>query len=449
MFPAYLDYLYRLGEFNIKLGLDTIRSMLNRLGNPHNHPRIIHLAGTNGKGSTLKTIEKLLVQSGYKTGSTVSPHLVSFNERFRINGCAIDDESLNAAFRQVCHACDIDLDLSSSRSRDGKLQPTFFEFALAMAFVLFEAAGVDFILLETGLGGRLDATNVIETPLACVITRIALDHQEYLGDTIDQIAFEKLGILKTGTPVFIAPQQDSVSRLIQSHCQVEGYSCVSCPEDFFWEERVGRVQFTIRLSGGSETVDSQIRKEISPRQVGLVGSHQNDNIITALAVYTYAVPQDRQLDESTIARIIENLSWKGRLQFLGNKNEILLDGAHNASGMQALLSYLSKEHAEKRILFALGWMKNKDLLSVFDLFPCDNITFIPMEIDSDRAENGEVAYSVLKNRSVIVYPIQKPFELVMNQMNNKLPDHDLLVVAGSLYLVGAFLALWEKENFSH
>jgi dihydrofolate synthase / folylpolyglutamate synthase len=449
VFPKYLDFLYRLGEFNIKLGLDTIRSMLNHLGNPHNHPRIIHIAGTNGKGSTLKTIEKLLVESGYRTGSTVSPHLVSFNERFRINGCAIDDERLNAAFRQVCKACDIDLNLSSPRSRDGSLQPTFFEFALAMAFVLFKAAGVDFILLETGLGGRLDATNVIENPLACVITRIALDHQEYLGDTINQIALEKLGILKTDTPVFIARQQDSVSQLIQSHCQTNGYTPVSCPEDFFWEEKAGLFQFSITLSGGSETVNSQIRKKISPRQVGLMGAHQNDNIVTALAVYTYSVTRDRQLDDSTIARIIENLSWKGRLQYLGEKNEILLDGAHNASGMRALLSYLSKEHAGKRILFALGWMKNKDLLSVFDLFPRDNITFIPMEIDSDRAENGEVAYSVLKNRGVNVCPVQKPSELVMNQMGKKLPDHDLLVVAGSLYLVGAFLAMWEKGTLSY
>ncbi len=445
MDPSYLDYLYRLGEFNIKLGLDTIRSMLDRLGNPHHHPRIIHLAGTNGKGSTLKTLESLLLESGYTTGSTISPHLIFINERFRINGSSIDNERLNTAFRKVCRACDINLDLSSSVSRDGKLRPTFFEFLLAIAFVLFEAAKVDYILLETGLGGRLDATNVIEKPLACIITRIALDHQEYLGDTFEDITHEKLGILKNDSPVFVASQRETVTQTIKSHCYSHGYEFYSSPEDFYHKETSTDTRLFFRSLIYSNSSVSEWM-EYSIKKFGLPGDHQKDNILTAIATYLFAVPKESQLDQEGVARVVENLRWSGRLQYLGKKNDILLDGAHNESGMKALLSYLTTFVLQKRVLFALGWMKNKELLGIFDLFCCDHFTFIPIEIDNDRSEKGEVVFQALQDKNLNVLQKGNCTELVVAKQVGSLPAHDLLVVAGSLYLVGEFLELWNRSE---
>jgi len=446
VYSAYLDFLYRLGEFNIKLGLDTIRAMLSKIGNPHRHPRIIHIAGTNGKGSTLVTLERLLLDSGYTTGSTISPHLISFNERFRINGQSIDDERLNEAFRYVCQGCDINLDLSRPGSTDGELNPTFFEFALAMAFVLFDRSGVDFIILETGLGGRLDATNVIEHPLACVLTRIALDHQEYLGNTIEQITMEKLGILKKNTPVFVAPQQAMVTKTIQTYCKNNGYEFHGYPKDFRIEKQAGDLLFSFNRYKYQLDADSWEKKRVQVPSVGLLGDHQFENIMTALAVYFHVVPDEKQLCESAVGRTLGNLRWPGRMQYLGKGKKVLLDGAHNVSGMHALLTYLTAEYSGKRIFWALGWMKNKQFLSIFNSFDCTNITFIPMEIDNDRAETGESISLALIKKRLNVLPSRKTPSLVTSEMDSSLPDHDLLVVAGSLYLVGEFLEAWNRAG---
>ena len=181
MSPLQLSKLFSLQSDKIKFGLDNIRNLLERLGNPQDNQKIIHFAGTNGKGSTLITLEKLLIKSGFKTGSTISPHLISLNERYRINSEIINDQDLTFAFEQVKKVCILDDDLSPI-SKTSSLKPSFFEFSLAMAFVIFRLKKVDYILLETGLGGRLDATNIIKNPLACVITKIDIDHTEYLGN---------------------------------------------------------------------------------------------------------------------------------------------------------------------------------------------------------------------------------------------------------------------------
>jgi len=440
---VFLDYLYRLGEFNIKLGLDTIRSMLERLGNPHRHPRIIHIAGTNGKGSTLIALESLLMTSGYSTGSTISPHLLSFNERFRINGKPVDDATLNQAFQRVCNGCGIRL--HSPVSEDGLLRPTFFEFAMAMAFVIFESAGVDFILLETGLGGRLDATNVIETPLACVITRIAMDHQEYLGDTLEQITTEKLGILKRGSPVFVAKQEKRVKQFIHHYCRSTSQPAFFWPEDFFATRSQAMTVFHTRsaptsCSANPGSISTSIRKN------GLLGAHQTDNVLCALAVYHFAVPAEKRLGEKETALVIAKLHWPGRLHYLGREKKILLDGAHNGSGIKSLMDYLQAVHPDKRILFAVGWMKKKELFSDIDMSMSQfrNIRFIPMQMESTRSETVDNVCQKLSQTGCFALPAMNCRELAAAHHDGRLPAHDLLVVAGSLYLVGEFLNHWKS-----
>jgi len=230
--PKHLEELYSLGMSNIKLGLSNIKRILSGLDNPHNHPRIIHFAGTNGKGSTLVVLEKLLLKSGYTVGSTISPHLVKFNERFRIDGKSIDDHFLDLAFLEICQVCKIDPENFAESAQKSEIRPTFFEFSIAIAFLLFSWKKVDFILLETGLGGRLDATNVVLNPLACVLTKIAIDHQEYLGDSIEEITQEKLGIVKKEAKVFVANQDKKVKILIDKYFNKNNIKYKKSPDDF-------------------------------------------------------------------------------------------------------------------------------------------------------------------------------------------------------------------------
>lgn len=449
MSPRYLSFLYNLGQFNIKLGLRTIGTMMEKLDNPHHHPRIIHFAGTNGKGSTLATLENLILKSGYSVGSTISPHLVSFNERFRINGVPVEDAELDAAFETVCQAIDIKPDLSQAGSVDGTINPTFFEFSMAMAFVIFRARCVDYILLETGLGGRLDATNVITHPLACVLTRIAYDHQEFLGDTLEAIAAEKLGILKPGSPVFVSNQESNVLQQIRTYCSQIGVTCFFNPQHFgsrVLDTGSGMTEYFV--GSGLHATDDVGLKEHRVRLVnpGLIGDHQRENMATALAVYFAVVPKEKWLSEQQIAQALGKLKWRGRLDYLDEKKQILIDGAHNASGVESLIAYLQEAHPHDRILFAISWKKRKELLSVLKDGFLDAVRFLPIKMASESGEDIEVISAALKKQGHHVYPAIPVSTLIENMQTGRLPDHDLLVIAGSLYLVGEFLEKWDLSQ---
>lgn len=433
MKSQFLEFLLNLGLFNIKLGLSTIQGMLERLGNPHLHPRIIHFAGTNGKGSTLSTLEKLLLDAGYSTGSTVSPHLISYNERFRINGQPVSDEALNTAFIKVCKACDIDLALTSPVSKDGDLRPTFFEFSIAIAFELFRSFKVDYILLETGMGGRLDATNVVVSPIACVLTRIALDHQEYLGNSIEEITDEKLGILKNGSSVFVSNQEATVLQRILKRCRDEALDVYSSPKDFGFSQENGIC--TYRLLD---------KKLIKLKKQSLVGDYQKENTATALAVFQKITHDQNSLTGSEIVNSLQSVTWNGRLQFLNEK--VLIDGAHNESGINALLSYLKKYQTGKKIIFAIAWKKDKTIENVLKSVQPDQFKFLPVEMKSDSAESMDTVKMLLTKNMFHVEPSLPVEELICKIKDSSLPEHDLLVVAGSLYLLGEFLTVWNKIN---
>jgi len=440
--PEKLKYLYQLGEFNIKLGLANIREMLVRLGQPQRHPRLIHLAGTNGKGSTLAALEKMLLDSGYSTGSTISPHLISFNERFRLNGLPVDNRRLDALFERVCRQCDIHPEAAEIVSRDGRIRPTFFEWVTAMAFCLFQEEAVDYVLLETGLGGRLDATNAVESPIACVITRIAFDHQEFLGETLEAIADEKLGILKSGTPVFVAAQEDRILFHIQQVCRQRGISCFFAPQHFsHCRQPDNKTRFT--FGGVGTKGEEESAETIELEEIGLRGDHQKDNLATALAVYHRVVPLSRRMNEATLAKSIRNLTWPGRLQYLDPGNQLLVDGAHNASGMQTLLAYLSTRHARDRMLFAITWMKGKNVSTVLPAFGGLNIVFIPVHLELARAESNEVIADGLVAAGLKVMETVTVTQLIDRWLRRDLPDHEVLVVAGSLYLTGAVMNEWQ------
>lgn len=445
MDAAYIEFLYSLGQFNIKLGLSTIRAMLNRMGNPHHHPRIIHIAGTNGKGSTLATIEQLLLDTGFTTGSTISPHLIKFNERFRICGRSASDEDLNQAFERICRACDIDLDLSKPESRDGSISPTFFEFAIALAFEVFRSHKVDFIILETGLGGRLDATNVVDNPLACVLTRIGYDHQEFLGETLEEITWEKMGILKTNSPVFVTQQLERVKQVIKNHCLDVGIKAFFSPEDFSADYTDVSHETIYRLITRNHK-NSAIPLEIPVPFQSLAGDHQKHNTATALALYHSIIPESRRLSKDRIIKSLQNVTWRGRLEYLDESKRILLDAAHNESAIKCLFDFLKQKHHDQRILFAIGWKKDKQIVDVIDLNGLERVDFLPINQKNEKALDADKVTELLADRNFSTLQAIDTAELVEGITNNSLPEHDLLVIAGSIYLLGEFLEKWQSPQ---
>ncbi len=445
MQAKYLDFLYGLGIFNIKFGLKNIRSILKKLDDPHRHPRIIHIAGTNGKGSTLAVLERLLFDSGYSTGSTISPHLISFNERFRVNGIQAKDQALNRAFQRVRQACGIDADLSLRSIQKAKIKPTFFEYSIAMAFAIFQECKVDFILLETGLGGRLDATNVVENPLVCILTRIAIDHQEYLGDTIESITAEKLGILKNNAQVFVAPQEERVLRQIRNKCREKEVQCVFSPKHFSFFPGNGSMntEYHFQSIFPKSLNMSKPSRVITIDNPGLVGDHQRENFATAMAAYFAMVPANNQLEDEQINTSLQNLKWPGRLEYFGENGSILLDGAHNVSGMTGLLEYLRSKHGSERIIFAISWMNTKRMLPAFEVFSNSRIAFQPIQMKTDESVRGEDVFNALEEKKHEVFPSIDVETLVDNIKSGSLADFDLLVISGSLRLLGEFLEEWK------
>lgn len=446
MNPAYLDYLYTLGEFNIKLGLNSITDMLERLNNPHHHPRIIHIAGTNGKGSTLVTLERFLIDKGYRTGSTISPHLISFNERFRINGESVADDILDAVFEQVCEALDIDFRNDQKQSRCGRFRPTFFEFAITLAFVLFKKEKVDYILLETGLGGRLDATNVIRSPLACIITRIAIDHQDYLGHSIESITDEKLGIVKPGTPLFVAEQEEAVKKRIKKRCLNHNSNVWFSGEDFGYESFGHTLEFYSNCHAPEDPSSSEEKFQVSMEKIRLPGNHQLENIATAVSVFHYIAADCHLLTGDFFSDSLSRVEWPGRLQFLDRSCTILIDGAHNVSGMESLMSFLKHRFPDRKIIFAICWKKGKNFIEVFKKYDTSNIRFIPVRIGSERSESVEIIYQVLRANGLFCSKPLTIAQLMEKTAALDTSDNEILVIAGSLYMLGEFLEIWNNRE---
>jgi dihydrofolate synthase / folylpolyglutamate synthase len=443
----YLDFLYRLGVFNIKLGLENINNILGNINNPQQHPRIIHIAGTNGKGSTLVTIEKLLLESGCSTGATISPHLVSFNERFRINGESISDDLLNEAFLKVCEACDIDINNLENYSGESTINPTFFEFALTMAFYAFHQKKVDYILLETGLGGRLDASNVVENPIACVFTKIDYDHQEFLGDTLELITNEKLGILKTGAKVFVAQQQQCVTDQILTVCRDRAFECYTAGQNFsFQPEEAGAVSYCFKNLISIINQNKQISNKIRINEMALVGEHQQENVATAIAVYFSVIEENKRLSNNQIKTSLKKINWPGRIQYLNTQKSILLDGAHNICGMRSLLSYLAQNHSADKILFATTWMEGKEIIPALDEFDLSRVTFLPVKIEMVGTAQIKNVSDGLIQKGYQTLPMTNSDDLIAKYVHQKTPEYDLVLIAGSLYLLGEVLTKINNES---
>lgn len=403
---AVLDALFNL-RGKIELGLGPTTRLLEKLGRPERGLDVVHIAGTNGKGSTLAGLEALLSASGFKTGAFISPHLVRFNERYRINGRPVEDGTLDRALEAVCAALGVRPE-DLPRTDEKTLGASFFEISFALALWIFAQEGVDWALIETGLGGRLDATNALEAPRACVLTRIGLDHMDYLGETLPEIAQEKLAILKPGALAVLAPQVELVRALARRKAQ----------------------------DLGLELIEAQ-PEATEGLELGLVGAYQRENLATALTAYQRLCPPARQLDRAGVAQTFKNLRWPGRLEYVAPN--LLLDGAHNQDGLAGLLAHLKERHGHQRILLGLGWMQGKNLLEPLQETDLD-LTFLPLKGRFYGAEPQPEAS--LRPLGPCLEPLD-PGDALTAWRRGEFDRFDLTVLAGSLYLIGELKALLE------
>ncbi len=409
-YSACIDYLYGLQKHGIKLSLDTMRALVERLGHPERRLRVLHIGGTNGKGSTAAIAAAILQASGRRVGLYTSPHLVEFRERIRVNGEMISEERMADLTERIQAAS-----LGS--------EPTFFEATTALAFLYFAEAQVDIAVLEVGLGGRFDATNVVN-PLACAITTIALDHQEHLGHTVEAIAFEKAGIIKPSVPVVmgrIAPGAAVVIRRIAAQ-----------QEASVWE--LGR-DFSV-IGEGSDHFAYRGGRSIDDLSCALSGHHQLDNAACALALLEGAQRTGITIEESAIREGLRSVTWEGRLERIEQNPTILLDGAHNPAAAEALAEYLGAfVGPESRVILVLGMMRDKDHRGF--VAPLQRLIsqVIVTQASLARSSTVQELRAVLAEWRVPVHEVPRPADAVA-RARTLATSRDLICVTGSLMLLG-------------
>ncbi len=393
----------------IDLSLKRLEKLLNKLGNPHlNLPKTIHIAGTNGKGSTQSFIRNILVLNGYSCDAYISPHLTKFNERIILNNKHVSSKKLYQTLDFV------------NKINDGN-PITFFEITTAAAFILFERSCSNFLILETGLGGRLDATNIIPKKLCSIITPISYDHEEYLGKTIQKITKEKLGIIKKSDFILISNQKKEVMKLIKNKFTKN--------ENIYYFGKNFRIN-EIRKNKFEFKFNNKKRIVSRPK---LNGAHQLENASVALAFAEIIKKKKIKMDFSKINRAIRNTIWPGRLEILKYYDKtIILDGSHNIDGAEKLSQFLKSKKIKPIVIF--GMLKNKKI-DVFLKIIKDQIKQI-IAIKIPNEENAFNSKEIIKKCELLSIDYLK-----INNLKNiikyvKKSNRGVYLITGSLYLVG-------------
>ena len=420
-YNSCLKTLYSLRRYGIILGLDIIGNMLKGVGNPQNNFNTIHVAGTNGKGSIASALSTILHKAGYKVGLYTSPHLVRFNERICINNHPVSNEDVVTAYKAVKNA------------HHGSREPTFFEFTTAMAFNVFGRHNVEWAVIETGMGGRLDATNII-VPALTVITNISLEHKLYLGNTISEITREKGGIIKKGIPVVTGVTQKNAVSVLASMAKSQSAPFYRFKDAF----RIRRNRNTTFNYFGIDHVWRHI-------QTGLIGKHQISNAALVLAACELLIKNNLNLTLKNIKDGLEQNRWPGRLEIVSSSPLILLDGAHNFIAARHLARYLSENLSDRNITLVIGILDDKPYKAILnDLLPlCRKVILTRPKID--RALEPEKLYPVARKIISDIHVIPDVDKAIIHAVGNASPE-DAVCIAGSLYVVGEAKELFEKRT---
>ncbi len=419
-----LDYLYGLEKFGMVFGLTQVERILNAIGNPHQEIQAIHVGGTNGKGSTAAMMSSVLQKEGYRVGLYTSPHLIRFTERIQVNGEEIEEEEV-ASLTQW---------MKKKIETAGIAPPfTFFDFTTAMALQYFSQKWVDLAILEVGLGGRLDSTNVID-PLISIITNVAKDHEAYLGKTILKIAQEKAGIIKRGKPLITAATQPQVLRLFSKICQEKG-------SPFF---RVGKEFRYVRAEGGDFDYEGLNRK-LWGIPLNLKGFHQIINATTALGAMEVLEDLGYRVSTDAMADGLREVDWPGRLETVSSSPRVILDGAHNPAGALVLKESLEKEFQYRHLILLIGIMKDKDIQSMLHLLAPLADHIILAQPHTDRAAAPSLLKKALDQNGKKAEVAEELNEAIERGLSLTQKE-DLLCITGSLYTVGEARAYFYPES---
>lgn len=424
-----VDYIETIPKFTVKHPPEHTRELLSRLGNPQEGIKIIHAAGTNGKGSVCAYLNAMLLAGGKKTGLFTSPHLVRINERFQINGEDVSDEQFLDAFLKVEKA-------AKEYEAEGEGHPSYFETLFLMGMLIFKEAGVEYLVMETGLGGRLDATNVVEKPLACIITSISRDHTEYLGDTLEAIAGEKAGIIKAGVPVIYDASQPGPASVIAAKAKEMGSPAWPMEPSFYEMKTQSRegITFTFAYPGG----------EKAELAIPYVAKYQMMN--ASLAFYMMHILQDvHDIPKNVLAEGLSKIKWPCRMEMAAPG--VIIDGAHNEDGIAQFVStagYFAKENEITILFTAVADKHYHEMIGEI----CEGIHpshVVATQIDGSRVVPAEVLAEDFRKAGctdVCAEPeIGAAYEKALGKKGS-----GMLFCVGSLYLAGELKAYLAKRN---
>ena len=423
----YISLIEELKKRGSVPGLDAIEGLLEELGHPEDNLKVVHIAGTNGKGSIFAYLSSILIAAGFKVGRYISPTISCYEERFQINGEYITKDELARLYNIVEEA------MKREEEKTG-LKPTLFEVETAISFLYFKEEKVDYALIEVGMGGRMDATNVIRHPELTVISSISYDHQAFLGDTLEEIAWQKAGIIKESCPVVLSENSDEVCKVIEQEATKKKVKCIEIkPTDY---EVLSETPY------GSTFLWKEQRYETK-----LPGRHQVSNAVTALAASEYLFRKDyeknnarkaiaEELDEMNVKSAqqggIIRTCWPGRLEVLKKEPLFYRDGAHNPDGAKKLAAFLQKYFTNKRIIYIMGVLKDKEYKKMLRyLMPMAKEVYV-FKPKNERGLSAQILADTIKEVADVSVTIESDVNAaVFRALDTAKPD-DVLVACGSL-----------------
>ena len=410
-FEKAREYIDNLNKFGSVLGLDSIKALLDVLGNPQEELKVIHVAGTNGKGSTIAFMESILVEAGYKVGKYISPVVFDYLEKYQINGEYISEEKFEKLVGRTKGAIE---ELVGEQG----IQPTIFEVETAMAFEYFREEKCDIVLLETGMGGDMDATNVCDKVLASVIVSISLDHIGFLGDTIEEIAYHKAGIIKENCPVVVMKQRQEVIEVVKKY---------------------------------ADKMKSQmyIADETS-LQISLKGEWQQYNAGVAVKVMEIIGKQGYTITDEHISKGLMNTKWPGRFEKLSENPLVIIDGAHNPDAAKSLRATLDMEYKDTKLVYIMGVLGDKDYTEVIKLMVDRAEYIVTVTPPNPRAlEAVKLKESIEEYNSNVQWTtsIEEAYDIAMDKLEELYDKSDVAILAfGSLSYLGRFREVCKERG---
>jgi folylpolyglutamate synthase/dihydrofolate synthase len=414
----YIDLIYGLGS---DLGLKRVEVLMEKMGNPQENIKIIHVAGTNGKGSTCAMLSNILIEQGYKVGVYTSPHLKDYNERYTVNNVCISNDDFAKHMGIVKTSCD-------ELVEEGIItQPTIFEVITALAFNYFAHQKVDYLILEVGLGGRFDATNIIHKPVLSIITSISMDHMEFLGNTLSSIAFEKGGIIKENCPVVLYTQCDEVYEIVKTIAKERNAK-------LYFAKEQGTTVLSQNIAGTIFDIENEYIS-YSHVKLGLLGDYQINNAATVLLACKALRDSGVELSKKSILAGLEKVKWSGRMEIVETDPIVILDGAHNIDGIHLLAQSLEHYFKNKKLTLLIGILGDKEYEKMIEMLLPLASKIVLTEPNNSRKWDIDTLTETIANFKIETYR-EKDIEKAYSLAKSITAKEDVLCCAGSLYLIG-------------